>query len=227
MMCSRFTSLLSTELLSTIRELFGIQVPVSAESRYNIAPAQQVWVVRNEGGHNRLDLLKWGLVPSEAKDPAIGNQLITAHCETVHEERAFKQAIKYRRCIVPASGIYAWSQSEEKRQPYYIRMADGSPMCFAGLWEQWKTPGAGDEEFLETFTILTMGANKLVAPIHDRMPVILQPGSCNLWLSHDMHDPEQLRGLYLPFPTDLLEAYMVPDLVNNVRFDGPACIARV
>jgi len=225
MMCSRFAALLSTELLSTIKKLFGIPVPVSAESRYNIAPAQHAWVVRNEGNRKRLVQMKWGLVPSGGQEPETGNRLINARCETAHEEPAFYQAIKCRRCIVPASGVYAWSQSDEKKQPYYIRMADGSPMCFAGLWEQSGNPG--DEDNPETFTILTMAANRLVAPINDRMPVILPPGSCDLWLNQGVNDPEQLLGLYLPFPADLLEAYKVPDLVNNVRFDGPACIARV
>ena len=227
-MCGRFTSLLSPELMASMRELFGVPVPEEAEPRYNIAPTQNVWVVRNEGDHNRLDLMKWGLVPFWAKDPSVGSQMINAWCETLAEKPAFRQAIKLRRCIVPAAGFYEWAPPAAeggRRQPLYIRMADASPMFFAGLWEQWKRPG--EEGFLESFTIVTTKANKLVSPLHDRMPVILQHDDFGLWLSHNMHDPEQLREMFHPFPADLLEAYKVSDLVNNVRFDSPACIARV
>jgi putative SOS response-associated peptidase YedK len=227
-MCGRFTSLLSPEYLVAIRELFGLPIPETTESRYNVAPTQNVWVVRNEGDHNRLDLMKWGLVPLWAKDPKIGSQMINARCETVAEKPAFRQAIKYRRCIVPAGGFYEWvppAVEGGRNQPLYIHMADGSLMCFAGLWEQWKRPE--EENFLETFTILTTKANDLVAPIHDRMPVILQPEDYGLWLSHSKHDPEQLKGMFEPIPSDLLEAYKVPDLVNNVRYDGVGCIVRI
>ncbi|OGU18628.1 MAG: hypothetical protein A2X85_17470 [Geobacteraceae bacterium GWF2_54_21] len=224
-MCGRFTSLLSPELIIAIRELFGVPVPDSAEPRYNVAPSQQVWVVRQEGDHNRLDLMKWGLIPFWAKDPKIGSKMINARSETVQEKPAFRQAIKFRRCIIPAAGFYEWMRSGDKKQPYYIRMADGSPMFLAGLWEQWKS--VEDEKFLETFTILTTAANDLVAPLHDRMPVILQSEDRNLWLSHSMHDPEQLQGMYQPFPSNQLEAYKVSDLVNNPRFDSPDCIVKV
>jgi putative SOS response-associated peptidase YedK len=227
-MCGRFTSLLSPELLAAIRELFGVPVPESAEPRYNIAPTQNVWVVRNEGDHNRLDLMKWGLVPFWAKDPKIGSQMINARCETVVEKPAFRQAIKYRRCIVPAGGFYEWmppTVEGGRKQPLYIHMTDGSLMCFAGLWEQWKR--SGEENFLETFTILTTKANELVSPLHERMPIILRPEEYSLWLSHSMHDSEQLKGMFEPIPSDLLEAYKVPDLVNNVRYDGVGCIVKV
>ncbi len=224
-MCGRFTSLLSPELHAAIRELFGVQIPETAEPRYNIAPTQQVWVIRNEGDHNRLDLMKWGLIPFWAKDPKIGSQMINARCETVLEKPAFRQAIKFHRCIIPCSGFYEWSHSGDHKQPYYIHMADGSPMCLAGLWDQWKRPG--EANFLESFTILTTTGNKLMAPIHDRMPVILHPDDYYLWLSHSMHDPKQLLGMYQPFPSNLLDAYKVSDFVNNVRFDGPVCIAKV
>ncbi|MDR3578686.1 MAG: SOS response-associated peptidase [Oryzomonas sp.] len=227
-MCGRFTSLLSQELLAAIWELFGVSVSEAAEPRYNIAPTQNAWVVRNEGDHNRLDLMKWGLVPFWSKDPSIGSRMINARCETVAEKPAFRQAIKLRRCIVPAAGFYEWAPPAVeggRKQPLYIHMADASPMFFAGLWEQWKRPG--EEGFLESFAIITTKANELVLPLHDRMPVILQPNDFGLWLSHNMHDPEQLREMYQPLSAKLLEAYKVSDLVNNVRFDSPACIARV
>ena len=193
--------------------------------RYNIAPTQLVLVIRcGEDGQNRIDLLKWGLIPSWAKDPKIGSSMINARSETVHEKPAFRHLIKFKRCIVPASGYCDWLHIGDKKQPYYFHMTDGSPMCFAGVYDSWKTPNGTQ---LETFSILTTTANTLVEPIHDRMPVILHPQDYILWLNRNMHDPEELRGLYQPFPPDLLTAYKVPDLVNNPRFDAPACIVQV
>lgn len=225
-MCGRFTSLLSPELLYAMKDIFGVSIPAdSFEPRYNIAPSQNAWVIRNEADHNRFDLMKWGLVPSWSKDTSIGSQMINARSETVHEKPAFRQAFKYRRCIIPTSGIYEWSHAESKKQPYYIRTTDGSPLFLAGLWEFWKRPD--EESFLETFTILTTAANELMAPIHDRMPVFLQTDDFGLWLNHGMHDPEQLRGMFQSFSSRLLEAYQVSDLVNNTRFDSPVCIVRV
>jgi|ERR1039457_300902 putative SOS response-associated peptidase YedK len=165
-MCGRFTSLLTPELLSVIREIFGVPVPETVEPRYNIAPTQMVRVLRNEGDHNRYDLMKWGLVPFWAKDPSIGSQMINARSESVREKPVFRQAIKYRRCIIPSSGFYEWLRTENRKQPYFIHMADSSPMYFAGIWEQWMHPG--EEGLLESFSILTTAANELVAPIHDR-----------------------------------------------------------
>lgn len=150
--------------------------------------------------------------------------MINARCETVHEKPAFRHLIKYKRCIVPASGFYNWQHIGDRKQPYYFHMDDGSPMCFAGLWDAWQTP---DGKLLETFSILTTTANKLVAPIHERMPVILHPDDYGLWLNRNMHSPEELQGLYQPFFPDLMAAHKVPDLVNNSRFDGPACIVQI
>lgn len=209
------------ELLTAI---FDVPALPSYESRYNIAPTQLAAVVRNRDGRNHLDLLKWGLVPGWSKDLSFGSHLINARSETAAEKPAFRHAFKQRRCIIPASGFYEWEQSGKKKQPYYIQLSDQAPMCLAGLWESWKAPDGSE---LETFTILTTAANKLVAPIHDRMPVILQPDTYSLWLSHDMHDPEQLQSLYEPFPSAGMTAHKVPDLVNNPRFDSPACISMV
>ncbi len=183
-----------------------------------------VAVVRNLGDRNRLDLLKWGLVPKWSKDLSFGSHLINARSETVAEKPAFRHAIKYRRCIIPVSGFYEWNRSGSKKQPYYIQLSNQAPMCLAGLWESWKAPDGNE---LETFTILTTAANTLVAPIHDRMPVILTSDTFNLWLSHNMHDPDQLQPLYQPFYAEQLQSFKVPDLVNNPHLDRPACIAQV
>jgi putative SOS response-associated peptidase YedK len=220
-MCGRFVSNIPADEL---KKIFNLIETSQLEPRFNVAPTQLSAVVRNLGEHNRLELLKWGLVPGWSKDLSFGSHLINARSESVAEKPAFRHAIKYRRCIVPTSGFYEWSHTDNKKQPYYIQMADKTPMCLAGLWESWKAP---DGNNLETFTILTTAANKIVAPLHDRMPVILHPDMFNLWLSHNMHDPEQLLQLYLPFPDEQLQAFKVPDLVNNPRFDSPACIAQV
>ena len=219
-MCGRFVTVIPADRL---RRLFNlIEVP-QLEPRYNVTPSQLVGVVRNQGDHNRFDLLKWGLVPGWAKDPDIGSHMINACSETVDEKPAFRHAIKYRRCIIPASGFYEWQiDGEHHKQPWYIRMADDSPMCTAGLWESWK---AADGSELESFAIVTTAANKLVAPIYGRMPVILHPDSYNLWMSHNMHDPDLMQQLLQPFPPDGMSACRVTDLVNNPHNDSPACIA--
>lgn len=220
-MCGRFVTNIPAEAL---KEIFALIEAPHLEPRYNVAPTQLSAVIRNLGEHNRLDLLKWGLVPGWSKDLSFGSHLINARSETVAEKPAFRHAIKYRRCIIPTSGFYEWSHTGNKKQPYYFQMADHSPMCLAGLWESWNAPDGSE---LETFTVLTTAANELIAPIHDRMPVILHPGTFNLWLSHNMHDPEQLQLLYQALPAEQITSHKVPDLVNNPRFDSPACIARV
>ncbi len=220
-MCGRLVFNIPAEVL---KRLFRLQEIELLEPHFNVTPAQYTAVIRNQGDHNRLDLLKWGLVPAWAKDLSFGSHMINARSESVLEKPAFRHAIKYRRCIIPTSGFYEWSHSGSKKQPYFIRMADQSPLCFAGLWESWKAPDGSE---LETFAVLTTAANKLVAPIHDRMPMILHPDTFTLWLSHNMHDLEQLQPLYQPFSAEQLRIIKVSDLVNNPRFDSPACIAPV
>lgn len=148
-MCGRFVANIPADVLKGIFAL--IETP-QLEPRFNVAPTRLAAVVRNEGGNNRLDLLKWGLVPGWSKDLSFGSHLINARSETVAEKPAFRHAIKYRRCIIPTSGFYEWSHCGSKKQPYYIQMADHSAMCLAGLWESWKAPDGSE---LETFTILT------------------------------------------------------------------------
>lgn len=220
-MCGRFVANIPADVLMGTFAL--IEAP-QLEPRFNVAPTQRVPVIRNNGDHNYLDLLKWGFVPGWSKDLSFGSHLINARSETVAEKPTFRHAIKYRRCIIPTSGFFEWEHSAGKKQPYYIQLADQAPMCLAGLWESWKAP---DDSVIETFAILTTTANDLVAPLHDRMPVILHPDTFNLWLSINMHDSEQLKPLYQPFPAAAMTAHKVPDLVNNPRFDSPACIAPV
>ncbi len=220
-MCGRFVADIPA---SELKKIFNLVEYPQLEPRFNIAPTQLAAVIRNQGDHNRLDFLKWGLIPGWSKDQSFGSHLINARSETVAEKPAFRHAIKYRRCIVPTSGFYEWTHSGSRKQPYFFHMANRSPMCLAGLWESWKTP---EDCELETFSILTTAANQLVEPLHDRMPVILHPDTFTLWLNHNVHDPDQLQPLYQPFPATEMASYMVPDVVNNARFDSPSCIARV
>lgn len=221
-MCGRFTSLLSPELLAVIKETFNLQIPEEIELRYNIAPTQTVWVIRVSGGHNRLDQLKWGLVPSWSKDAKIGNGLINARSETVNEKPSFRHAIKKNRCIIPVSGFFEWQKLGEKKQPYYIHMADSGLMAFAGIWERWKAPEDGTG--LETFSILTTFSNELIAPLHDRMPVILRPTDYSLWLDPLIQDLGELKHLYQPLRSEMLEMHRVTPLMNSPKFTGPECI---
>lgn len=221
-MCGRFVADIPTEVL---KQLFSLMEAPQLEPRYNVTPGQPVAVIRNQADHNRIDLLKWGLVPGWSKEPGIGSHLINAGCETVYEKPAFRHAIKYRRCIIPASGFYEWEQSgEHRKQPWFFRMADQSPMCLAGLWESWKAPDGNE---LETFAIMTTTANKLVAPVHDRMPVILHPDTFTLWLSHNMHDLELLQPFYQPYPSSGMIASKVSDLVNNPHHDSADCTVQI
>lgn len=221
-MCGRIVTIIQAEELAV---LFGLKEVPQLDARYNVAPTHNVAVIRSDSDHNRLDLLRWGFVPNWSKDLSFGSHLINARSETVSEKQAFRHAIKYRRCIIPVSGFYEWDHSVgHHKQPYFIRMVDHAAMCLAGIWESWKAP---DGSLLETFAILTTSANRLVAPLHDRMPVILHPDAHALWLSKNMHDPHQLQQLYTPFPAEEITVFKVPDLVNNPRFDSPACIAQV
>jgi putative SOS response-associated peptidase YedK len=160
-------------------------------------------------------------VPSWAKDISIGSRMINARSESLPDKPAFRKAVRFRRCIVPASGFFEWKPEGSHKVPYYIRLSNGTPMGLAGVWEAWKTP---EGSFLETFTILTTLANPLISPIHDRMPVILHPDAYGLWLDKDANNPEQLQSLYPPYPADLMTLYPVSTLVNSPRNDNPACI---
>jgi putative SOS response-associated peptidase YedK len=175
-----------------LAEIFGLSEPPAIPARYNIAPTQQVAVIRRraEGG-NRLDFLRWGLIPSWAKEPSIGSRMINARSETIDEKASFRAAFKSRRCLVLASGFYEWEEVAGKKVPRYLRLKDGAPMVFAGLWECWKAP---DGEIIESCTILTTTANSLIEALHDRMPVILKPEDFAVWLDRNTGSGK-LKGL--------------------------------
>jgi len=200
--------------------------------RFNIAPSQPVAVVRLAPGRNGPDAaepgrelvwLRWGLVPSWAKDPAVGNRMINARAETAAEKPAFRAAMKRRRCLVAADGFYEWQSrgSRRRKQPYFIHRRDDRPFAFAGLWESWE---GADHSYLETCTLLTTEANDLMRPIHDRMPVILAPESYEPWLHVSHPDPRALAPLLRPSPSEPFEAVPVGTYVNRPGNEGPKCI---
>ena len=183
-------------------------------------------MVRTDPGSSgrRLDLLKWGLVPFWAKDPTIGNRLINARSETVAEKPAYRVSLRKKRCLVIADGFYEWQGSVSPKQPYFFHRQDGHPFAMAGLWDRWDK---GEEAPLETFTILTTTPNEVVAPIHKRMPVILEPGSLDRWLDPSLEDISALIPLLVPAQGSLLEAVPVSTYVNNPANEGPRCVEPI
>jgi len=221
-MCGRFVIDIAPGLLGS---LYGLTSVPRLEPRYNVAPGQTVAAVRAAAsGERELVPLKWGLVPHWAKDVAIGHKLINARSETAAEKPSFREALKRRRCILPASGFYEWQAQGRQKQPFYIHRADGAPLSLAGLWECWHTPEGAP---LESCSILTTAANRSIAPLHERMPVLLGPDDFGLWLDRDTHDPGLLTSLLRPAPDDWLSCYPVSTAVNRVGNDSPANLQPV
>lgn len=216
-MCGRYT--LTADAAAVAEELELPGLPATYRPRYNIAPMQEVLAVTAPDGEPRAEMLRWGLVPFWAKDPALGSRMINARAETLAEKPAYRGAYRKRRCLVVADGFYEWQKQPGGKQPYRIRRGDGRPFAFAGLWEEW----GPKERPLRTCTIVTVGPNALMAPIHDRMPTILEPDERDLWLSPEQ-DPRALQDVLHPYRGDGLEAYPVSTLVNAPGNDLPACI---
>lgn len=219
-MCGRYSLISPVE---SVARLFGLDCRPNLPPRYNIAPNQEVPVVRDRGGGRTLDYMRWGLVPPWAKDAAIGQRMINARAETVMEKPSFRNAFKLRRCLIPADGFYEWQvRTKGPKQPYRICREDGAPFAFAGLWETWGD-GGGDE--LLTCTIVTTEANRSLGEIHQRMPVILGEGDFSVWLDTTYDDSQALHKMLMPAVEELLVAYRISMLVNNVRNDHSDCIA--
>jgi len=220
-MCGRFTLFEADKVLS--RE-FGVSGIPALPPRYNIAPSQNVATVRATltARGREIALLRWGLIPSWSKDPAIGNRLINARAETASEKPSFRNAFRRHRCLIPTSGFYEWRRQERGKQPYFIRMRDGRPFAFAGLWDRWENP---DKGVIETCTILTTAANAVLAPIHDRMPVILPSTGYARWLDPSSQDPDSLAPLLVPSPPEEMLAFPVNARVNAPSVDDEKCIA--
>jgi len=221
-MCGRFTLRAPASLVA---EQFALFEMAPFAPRFNIAPSQPVAVVRllPDEPERQLAWLRWGLIPSWATDPAIGNRMINARAETVAEKPAFRAALRRRRCLVIADGFYEWQKTGGKKQPHFIHMRDDRPFAFAGLWESWE---GADHSVVESCTLLTTEPNQLLAPIHNRMPVILAPERYHQWLDPGVGDPDRLRPLLAPYPADRMGAYPITTYVNSPANDGPRCIER-
>lgn len=221
-MCGRFSLQIDAKVLVEYFHLSHIDGRY--QQHYNIAPGQDIAIIReNDLGERYLDYVRWGLVPSWAKDRSIGNKLINARAEGVEEKPSFRAAFKKRRCLIPADGFYEWKQLDGK-QPYRILLPTHGPMALAGLWEHWESPETG--ELMESCTILTTQANHSIAPLHDRMPVILRPESMGLWLNASSHDWDLLKGLLQPLP-ETLEVYPVSMAVNSPTNDSAEVIKKI
>jgi putative SOS response-associated peptidase YedK len=219
-MCGRFTLTVDP---AQLQEAFPwVETPSDLTPRFNIAPSQPVAVVANNGG-NRLEFFSWGLIPSWAKDPSIGNRLINARAETLAEKPSFRNALRRRRCLILADGFYEWKKNPGSKQktPMYIRMKTGKPFAFAGLWEVWNSP---EGSTILSCTVITTEPNQLLEGIHNRMPVILPEQTYSDWLDPTERRPEELTGFLRPYQDGELEAYPVSTLVNKPSNELPECI---
>ncbi|MDZ4659751.1 MAG: SOS response-associated peptidase [Bythopirellula sp.] len=221
-MCGRFS--LRAKLNSLLQQ-FGAEMVQEWDivPRYNIAPTQQISVIRQVDGSRELSMMRWGLVPPWADSPKAGPVLNNARSEDVAQKPTFRSIIKNKRCLIPADGFFEWEKIGKQKQPHYFGITDFQPFAFAGLWQVWKH----DDARIESCAILTTHANEMVGKIHDRMPVILSPGDYDLWLNPDKQDPTELTYLYEPFASADMETYLVDPEVNNARNEGPESVKPV
>lgn len=220
-MCGRFAL---TDAPEEIAALFGYLDAEDFPPRYNIAPTQPIAIVRIMHGARRFALVRWGLIPSFVEDPKKFGLLINARGESVATRGAVKHAMRYRRCLVPATGFYEWRQmpgtnSGKTRQPFWLKARDGKPLALAGLWETWADRVSGSE--MDSACIITTEPNRTVAPIHDRMPVIISPADFETWLKGDVAEAE---ALLKPAPDSLLDAVAVSTRVNSAANDDPSVL---
>jgi putative SOS response-associated peptidase YedK len=218
-MCGRYRLSRHAEILAAYdAEYEGIVW----DARYNIAPTQNVPVIRQDARKpiRQASLMRWGLVPSWAKDPAVGARMINARAETAAEKPAFRDSLERQRCLIPADGFYEWQRNGRSKQPHFFEMVDRRPFAFAGLWDRWRRP---DGNPLETFTVLTTTPNPLMADIHDRMPVILTAENYALWLDPGFRDTAAATEMLTPFDARGMRRYPVSERVNSVINDVPEC----
>ena len=219
-MCGRMTQQRPT---SELAEIFEAEDRIDAPGlRFNVAPTDDAAVVVQRDDHRAITAYRWGLIPHWSDTPKTGNRMFNARSETIDRQPAFRYAFSKRRCLVPVDAYYEWQRAGSVRQPYAIIRPDGRPLALAGLWAGWKDEETG--EIIRSFTIVTTSANSMMAPIHDRMPVILRPEDEPLWLDRSVQDPDALVPLFRPYPAEELEAYPVGKAVGSVKVDEPSCI---
>jgi putative SOS response-associated peptidase YedK len=220
-MCGRYV--LKRKDLEALMEQLGVKDPREFVSRYNIAPSTMIPAIRtsaSNGGREAV-ALQWGLVPFWSKDAKSGAKLANARSEGIAAKPAFREPLRKRRCVVPASGFYEWQTIGRLKQPWFFQLRDESPFVFAGLWERWRS---SDGVELQTCSLITTSPNDVVRPLHDRMPVILRAPAVDTWLDTAISDPAQLEPLLRPLPDGTMKGTPVSDRVNSVRHDGPECI---
>ena len=227
-MCGRYTLRHNTQQIVARFEVAEVIDATFAEMqpdapRYNIAPTQPVAVV-TENSPRILEMMRWGLVPSWARDPSIGSRMLNARAETLTEKPSFKTALTRRRCIIPADGFYEWKKQGKSKQPLRIHRKDDELFAFAGLWDEWTSP---DGSPLRTCTIITVAPNKLMASIHDRMPAMLRPEDEADWLNGSLKSVPDLLALLAPYPDEEIEAHPVSNTVNSVANDCSTCIESI
>jgi putative SOS response-associated peptidase YedK len=190
--------------------------------RYNIAPAQPVPVIRENPKEpaRELSLMRWGLIPSWAQDSSVAAQMINARSETAATKPAFRGALKFRRCLIPADGFYEWLRTGKSKQPYCFEVNDGQLFAFAGLWDRWRDPSGN---WMKTCSILTTTPNAVTAAVHDRMPVILDPDAYDLWLDPGMQNVAAASELLKPCDARLMRCYPVSTRINSVANDDEEC----
>ena len=214
-MCGRFVV---TSAPEAIRRLLRYEEQPNFPPRYNIAPTQPIAIVRVDRGKRHFALVRWGLIPSWVSDPRRFALLINARLEDIETKRSFRAAMMRRRCLIPADGFYEWKKVGKDKQPYFVRARDAGPFAFAGLWETWTDREGGE---IETAAIVTCPASNALAPIHDRMPVIVPPETYDAWLDTEKVDAKQAATLVGPAPDEFLDAYEVSTRVNSFQNDGP------
>lgn len=219
-MCGRFALEATSEKL---RHHFNIKQKITLRPRYNIAPSQSVVIIRAGTNGNELSTVRWGLIPHWSKDEKIGFKLINARAETVQEKPSFREAFKSRRCLIPATGFYEWKHEGGQKQPYFIRMMNGGLFGMAGLWESWHSP---EGRTIESCSIITTEPNTIVAPIHNRMPVIIPKQSSGVWLSLKGNS-QSLQEYLKPFSPLKMTAYPVSSMVNSSKNEGKDCTRTI
>lgn len=217
-MCARYTFF----SVSLFEQEFGVNAD-GVEAQYNIAPTDVVPGIVDRGNGRELLFFQWGLVPSWAKDPSIGQKLINARGETLGEKPSFRAAFKRRRCLLPTDGFFEWKGEKGHKQPLFIHLEPSHPFAFAGLWEEWESPDGA----LVTCTIVTTEPNALIQTFHTRMPVILDRGNYDAWLDHKNEDVRSLTSLLAPYPAERMAMYPVSRSVSNPRFKEPLTIVPV
>ena len=221
-MCGRYAATLPPEMMV---ELFGLLNSIDFPPRYNIAPTQPIAVIWEQGGRRTIQLVRWGFVPTWVKDPREFTLLINARAESMAEKPSFRNAVRNSRCIVPASGYYEWMKGPDgKKQPYYITMADDSPMIFAGLYSQWAGP---EGEEVDTACIVTVEPNLEISSVYDRMPAILQGEAIDLWLNTRDIDAKAATQLALPLPEGSLKYHPVSKAIGSAKAEGPELIRPI